>query len=289
MYWAFIVNPTAGTGYALKAMDRLEELLRSKDIEYKVFRTEHPGHATTIAADLAGREEVYAVVAVGGDGTAGEVVAGLCETGKPMGIIPAGTGNDFIKSVGIPNDPLKAFDLLMTRKPTDTDTGTVNGQFFLNVCGTGFDVTVLDYAESEKEKFRGLTPYLLGLLKAIFHYRSIQLKVTADGRPEEGRYLVCSIANGRYIGGGIPICPVADPADGMLDLVLIRHRARWQIPFYLPGLMLSRDLNFRITKHQKVTQVQIEGRNLRINIDGDIRSMDRADFRIQPASLRLIR
>ena len=150
-------------------------------------------------------------------------------------------------------------------------------------------MTVLDYAESEKEKYRGLTPYLLGLLKAIFHYRSIQLKVTADGRPEEGRYLVCSIANGRYIGGGIPICPVADPADGMLDLVLIRHRARWQIPFYLPGLMLSRDLNFRITKHQKVTQVQIEGRNLRINIDGDIRSMDRADFRIQPASLRLIR
>ena len=269
--------------------DRLEELLRSKDIEYKVFRTEHPGHATTIAADLAGREEVYAVVAVGGDGTAGEVAARLCETGKPMGIIPAGTGNDFIKSVGIPNDPLKAFDLLMTRKPTDTDTGTVNGQFFLNVCGTGFDVTVLDYAESEKEKYRGLTPYLLGLLKAIFHYRSIQLKVTADGRPEEGRYLVCSIANGRYIGGGIPICPAADPADGMLDLVLIRHLARWQIPFYLPGLMLSRDLNFRITKHQKVTQVQIEGRNLRINIDGDIRSMDRANFRIQPASLRLIR
>ena len=289
MYWAFIVNPTAGTGYAMKAMNQLEEFLRQKDIEYKVFQTERPGHATTIAADLAGREEVCAVVAVGGDGTAGEVAAGLCETGKPMGIIPAGTGNDFIKSAGIPNDPQKAFDLLMTRKPADTDTGTVNGQFFLNVCGTGFDVTVLDYAESEKEKYRGLTPYFLGLLKAIFHYRSVKLKVAADGITEEGRYLVCSIANGRYIGGGIPICPVANPADGQLDLVLIRHRARWQIPFYLPGLMLSRDLKFRITKHQKVSQVLIEGENLRINIDGDIKSMDKADFCIKPASLRLIR
>ena len=150
-------------------------------------------------------------------------------------------------------------------------------------------MTVLDYAESEKEKHRGLTPYFLGLLKAIFHYRSVQLKVTADGTPEEGCYLVCSIANGRFIGGGIPICPIADPADGLLDLVLIRHRARWQIPFYLPGLMLSRDLKFRITRHQKVSQVLIEGKNLRINIDGDIRSMDSADFRIKPASLRLIR
>ena len=94
MYWAYIVNPTAGTGYALKAMNRLEDLMRQRDIEYKVFQTERPGHATKIAADLADREAVYAVVAVGGDGTAGEVAAGLCETGKPMGIIPAGTGND---------------------------------------------------------------------------------------------------------------------------------------------------------------------------------------------------
>jgi YegS/Rv2252/BmrU family lipid kinase len=289
MYWAFIVNPTAGTGYALKAMGRLEELLKQKGIEYRMFRTERPGHATQIAAKLAENGEVYAVVAVGGDGTAGEVAAGLCETGKPMGIIPAGTGNDFIKSVGIPNDPLKAFELLLSRKPADTDTGTVNDRFFLNVCGTGFDVTVLDYAESEKEKHRGLTPYLLGLLKAISHYTSVQLKVTADGQTEEGRYLVCSIANGRFIGGGIPICPEADPADGMFNLVLIRHRKRWQIPFYLPGLMMSRALKFRITKHRKVREVLIEGENLRINIDGEIRSMDRAEFRVKPASLRLIR
>lgn len=289
MYWAFIVNPTAGTGYALKTMDRLEELLKEKKILYKIFLTEHPGHAAIIAADLAKLQEVYAVVAVGGDGTAGEVAAGLSKTGKPMGIIPAGTGNDYIKSVGIPNDTQKAFDLLLNGKHTAMDTGMVNGQFFLNVCGTGFDVTVLDYSEKEKKKYRGLTPYFLGLLKAIFHYESLHLKVIADGETIEGRFLVCSIANGRFIGGGIPICPVADPSDGLLDLVLISHRARWQIPFYLPGLMLSRDLRFRITKHQRVSEVLIEGENLRINIDGDICSMDRAEFTIRPASLQLIR
>ena len=289
MYWAFVLNPTAGTGFAVKAMKNLEEQLREKGIEYKIYLTESPGHATRIASELATQEKVYSVLAVGGDGTAAEVAAGLCGTGKPMGIIPAGTGNDFIKSVGIPNDPSKALELILSRQPDDMDTGTVNGKFFLNVCGTGFDVTVLDYAESLKDKHRGLTPYFIGLLKAIFHYESVQLKITADGKTQEGRYLVCSIANGRYIGGGIPICPKADPADGKLNLVLIQHRARCQIPFYLPGLMMSRDLDFKITDHRFVSSVRIEGRNLRINIDGEICSMDSAEFRINPASLRLIR
>ena len=289
MYWAFIVNPIAGTGFALKTMKNLENQLRQRGIEYKIFLTERPGHATQIATELSGQEQVYAVVAVGGDGTASEVAAGLSETGKPMGIIPAGTGNDFIKTAGIPNDPLKAFEILLSRKPVDTDTGTVNDQFFLNVCGTGFDVTVLDFAESLKDKHRGLTPYLIGLLKAIHYYQSIQLKVTADGKTEEGRYLVCSIANGRYIGGGIPICPKADPTDGKLDLVLIKHRSRWQIPFYLPGLMLSRDLKFKITKYRRVSRIMIEGENLRINIDGEIQPMKKAEFTVKPASLRLIR
>ena len=289
MYYAFIVNPAAGTGFALTTMQKLEEKLTAASVEYRVYRTERPGHATELAAQLAAEADITAVVSVGGDGTAGEVAAGLTGTGKAMGIIPAGTGNDFIKTAGIPNDPDKAFDMLLSGKAAAIDTGTVNDRFFLNVCGTGFDVTVLDYAESEKEKHRGLTPYLLGLLKAIAHYKSVQLAVTADGEKEEGAYLVCSIANGRFIGGGIPICPAADVQDGFLNLVLIQSVHRWQIPFYLPGLMMSRDLKFRITKHRKVKSVLIEGTNLRINIDGDIQPMDRAEFRINPASLLLIR
>ena len=289
MYYAFIVNPAAGTGFALTTMQKLEEKMTAASVAYRVFRTERPGHATELAAQLAADEEITAVVSVGGDGTAGEVAAGLTGTGKAMGIIPAGTGNDFIKTAGIPNDPDKAFDMLLSGKAAAIDTGTVNDRFFLNVCGTGFDVTVLDYAESEKEKHRGLTPYFLGLIKAITHYKSIQLAVTADGEKEEGAYLVCSIANGRFIGGGIPICPAADVQDGFLNLVLIQSVHRWQIPFYLPGLMMSRDLKFRITMHRKVKTVLIEGNNLRINIDGDIQPMDRAEFRINPASLLLIR
>lgn len=289
MYWAFILNPKAGSGFSLLAMENLEQKLADHGAEYRIIKTERPGHATELASSLAKENDVQAVVSVGGDGTAGEVAAGLSGTGKPMGIIPAGTGNDFIKSAGIPNNPEKALELLLSGKPKATDTGTVNDQFFLNVCGTGFDVTVLDYAESEKEKHRGLTPYMLGLLKAIFHNRNLQLKITADDIPFEGQYLVCSVANGRFIGGGIPICPAAEIDDGKLNLVLIKSRHRWQIPFYLPGLMMARDLHFAITTHRLVSSVRIEGENLRVNIDGEIRPMSEVEFRINPGSLLLIR
>ena len=106
---------------------------------------------------------------------------------------------------------------------------------------------------------------------------------------EEGDYLICSIANGRFIGGGIPICPKAETDDGKLDLVLIRSIRRWQIPFYLPGLMMSKALNFRITRHFRISELSIEGHDLRVNIDGDIRRMSQAVFSINPQSLNMIR
>ena len=289
MYYAFVVNPVAGNGYALLTMNRLEETLKTRGAEYRIFHTEKPGHATEIALRLSSDPEAAIVASVGGDGTAGEVAAGLVNTSKPFGIIPAGTGNDYIKSCGIPNDPMKALEILLSGRTVLTDTGYVNDLFFLNVCGTGFDVTVLDYAENEKEKHRGLLPYFLGLVKAIFHYRPVHLAIRADGIDEEGDYLICSVANGRFIGGGIPICPLAEVDDGKLDLVLIRNIPRWKIPFYLPGLMLSKALNFKVTRHFRVNEARIRGGKLRVNIDGEIRSMSEVSFKINPSSLNLIR
>lgn len=289
MHFAFIVNPVAGNGFSLQTMSRLENILRDRSVPFRVYHTKEIGHARDIAAELTRDNDVSVIVSVGGDGTAGEVASGLCGTAKPMGIIPAGTGNDFIKTVHIPNDPIKALDLILSGKPVPTDTGTVNDRFFLNVCGTGFDVTVLDYAEEEKKKHRGLLPYLLGLIKAIFHYQSVHLTVETDKGSEENDYLICSIANGRFIGGGIPICPAAKTDDGLLNLVQISDIHRWQIPFYLPGLLLSKALHFRITRHSLVPWVRITGEQMRINIDGDIISLSDAVFRINPGSLQLIR
>lgn len=289
MRYEFILNPTAGNGHALQVMDELAGLLKSWQIDYGVHETKYAGNATEIARRLSGLPEGSAViVAVGGDGTASEVAAGLVGTPMPMGIIPAGTGNDFIKSVRIPGKPVDAMRFMLDRPPRAVDTGMLNGIFFLNVCGTGFDVTVLDCAEEKKKKHRGIIPYLLGLLQAIRVYEPVNLRISYGGKSQGEKYLICSVANGKYIGGGIPICPAAEPRDGLLDLVMIDSIPRWKIPFYLPGLMLKRDLKFRITKHILTDSVTIEGKGLRFNIDGEIRRLDLAEFKVNPRSLMMI-
>ena len=118
----------------------------------------------------------------------------------------------------------------------------------------------------------------------------IIVTIDADNRMTKNtlREIYSLLRSGKYIGGGIPICPAADVHDGKLNLVMIDNVPRWRIPFYLPGLMLSRDLKFRITKHVLTDEVAIEGKGLRFNIDGDIRRMDRAEFRICRKSLMLI-
>ncbi len=288
MQYDFILNPTAGTGYAKEVMQKISSLLDTWHAEYRIHETSEPGHATRIARELAGRGGQNVIVSVGGDGTASEVAAGLAGTGAVMGIIPAGTGNDFVKTVRIPKDPETAMKFMLDRPPRPVDTGSVNGDFFLNVCGTGFDVTVLECAEEKKKKHRGLMPYLLGLLQAIRVFEPVELTIEHDGETEEGSWLVCSIANGKIIGGGIPICPEADVHDGKLNLVMIRSVPRWKIPFYLPGLMMSKDLQFKITRHVTAEKVTVRGKGLKFNIDGEIKRLGEAEFIIQPASLMLI-
>lgn len=288
MRYEFILNPVAGNGYSVQAMKKIEGILNALSAEYRIHETAFPGQATDIARSLQGNSEISAVIAVGGDGTVTEVAAGLAGGSTAMGIIPAGTGNDFVKSVRIPKDPETAMRFMLDRSARPVDTGTLNDEFFLNVCGTGFDVTVLECADDKKKKHRGLTPYFLGLLQAIRIFEPVDLQISHDGQSADGEYLICSVANGRFIGGGIPICPDANPSDGKLNLVMIRKVPRWKIPFYLPGLMLSRDLSFRITSHLLTESVTIRGKGLRFNIDGEIRRIDEAHFQIHPGSLLLI-
>ncbi len=281
-----IFNPTAGSGLAEKTEQTLAEELTRLGVEWKALRTEYPGHATALAKEAAACADT--VVSVGGDGTAYEVASGLMGTGVPMGIIPAGTGNDFVKSVGIPTEPLAALRHVLEKPARPVDIATINDRAFLNVCGTGFDVLVLDCAEKFKQRMNGLLPYMLGLLQAIIRSKPAHLRLRVDGGAvQEVDALICSVANGQYIGGGIPICPVARPDDGKLDLVLLKHRARWQLPFYLPGLMMKRVLNFKITTHLLCREVEIESPGMRVQVDGEISEMDRALVRIHHGQLLL--
>ena len=287
MKYAFIVNPIAGSGRAQKAVQVIENEMRQRSLAYGVMLTEHPGHGTELARKAIAMEDCCCVIAVGGDGTAYEVACGLMGSSMPMGIIPAGTGNDFIKTIGVPKDVRLALDFILSSQARPVDVGQLNDRLFINVSGTGFDVKVLECMEDAKKVVHGIWPHLIGIVRAIFSYRPVHVTWTVDGIAQEADVLLCAVANGRYIGGGIPICLEAQPDDGLLDLIVVENKPRWMLPFYLPGLLMGRVLKFPFTTHQRCREVTMSAPGMHLNIDGEVQIVDEVRFSVLPGHLML--
>ncbi len=272
-----IVNPVAGNGYGLTVGKLVEEYLTEKGIELRMHTTEYPGHATELAR-AAAKAGSDTVAAIGGDGTVTETAAGLRGTKTALGVISAGTGNDYIKTMGIPKNWKDAVDFILSKPARPVNTGTANDKFFINVCGTGFDVMVLEYALIAKKHVKGIWPYLYGVIRAIKNFKPFAVRVEADGKKLDGEYIICTVANGRYIGGGIPIAPFADPTDGMLDLFLVDKVPSWKIPFYLPSLLSGTLYKRKISHRYTVKSCSLGCDSMRLNLDGEILPMPDTHF-----------
>lgn len=287
-----IVNPTAGNGRSKKIAISATERLNKKNIPYQIIETTAPGTATELARQAAASYQTgdY-LLAVGGDGTFLEVVQGILGSGMPVAAIPAGTGNDFLKSLQVPKDPMEALEHVLAAKTRMIDVGEINQQVFANECGAGFDVSVLDYAEKAKKHFHGLLPYLWGVLRTLLSYRAIPMEIIADGKEVfNGDCLVFSVANGQYIGGGIHISPTADPQSGKLELIIIKACSRLRMMSYLPGLLGGKILKFKDTVvHCRANQISVRPtgslNGFRVNVDGEIRDLPYCEFTVRPSAL----
>ena len=287
-----LINPAAGNGRSKKVAKTVCDALDQKKIPYRLLETAHPGHASELAKVIASdHKEGDFLLTIGGDGTFLEALQGVLGAELPIAAIPAGTGNDFLKSLRVPSDPEKALEHILAAPVRRIDVGVLNQALFANECGAGFDVAVLDYAEKAKKYCRGLLPYLWGVIKAIFGARPIPLEITADGKTVfSGDCLVFSVANGQYIGGGIHISPEADPLSGKLELIVLQNCPRLRMVFrYLPGLLGGKILSFPDTVvHLRADTVSVRPLTdapLRVNVDGEIQSLPRCDFSLKPASL----
>ena len=280
-----IVNPVAGSGLAQTIGEKVEALLAARGIPYTLHTTQRAGHATQLAR-AAAESGADTVLSVGGDGTLNETAAGLVGTGTALGIIPAGTGNDFVKVIGTPKKWDEALAYVLDNPAHPLDTGTVNGRFFINVCGAGFDVMVLEYANKAKRHVRGIWPYLYGVLAAIRAFRPFEIAVTiGEDIRLSGKYMICTVANGTTIGGGIPILPLARVDDGLLDIMVVDPLPNWRIPFYLPAILGGTLIQKGIAHHYRATSCTLQSHNMRLNMDGELVSVESASFAMNPASL----
>ena len=274
-----ICNPIAGNGSAKAAVERAVQKLNELGIAYQLHYTEHSRHATEIAeqAALRGAEKV---ISFGGDGTVTEVANGLKNTNTALAIVPCGTGNDFAKAVNIPKDLDRSLDIALNTPARPVDFGMINDELFMNICGTGFDVMVLDYADQVKKYVKGIWPYLYGVIRTIFKFKPSTTKVEVDGQLFEKAMLICCVGNGQFFGGGIPIIPYSNAADSMLEVLMVDAISRWKMPFYLLPLLKGTLYQKKVSHPLQAKHVVIEKKGMRVNIDGEIRTVDKADITI---------
>lgn len=282
-----VYNPVAGTGYALQVLEKVCAALEERKIEYRLFATEAEEHATELVDKLvkSGEKQIFVL---GGDGTLWEAVQALPNTDVALGIIPGGTGNDFVKTLGLSKDPVEAVLQQLQKTPRPCDVVRLNQGYYLNVAGTGFDVETLRQAERFKRLFRGILPYLCGVVATIFKFRPLHLAIEADGETYDGEYTIVSVGNGQYFGGGMRPTPRAKVDDGVLDLALVKGVRRIQIPFLLPSFIKGTHLRYtKLVKYIHCRRAHIKGEGLVINIDGNLVPCDDVDIEMVPGGILL--
>jgi diacylglycerol kinase (ATP) len=239
-----IVNPFSARGQTEKKWATIQAAIKAHFREFKYVFTEKPRQATEIARRLI-KDGFDLIIGVGGDGTLNEISNGFFSdySGRAinqdaaLGIIPSGTGSDFIRFMKVPREFEKSAALIKNSKNKKIDIGkiTYSGanareQYFINVADFGLGAEVIKKVSNVQASRRGALTYYRGLLSTLMNYRSKTVALTIDGQRQlQGEYLIGAVANGRIFGGGMIIAPQAEPDDGYFDLVLIEDMKKLEI------------------------------------------------------------
>lgn len=262
MYY-FIVNPKSSSGKGLKIWKELESKLSSVQIEYQTLYTTGDGDATRIARELCLKSVPCTIVAVGGDGTADEVVNGLEPTeGVTFAYLPTGSGNDLARGLGLSKDPSVVLDSIIN--PTivrQINIGEITAagekRRFLVSCGIGYDAAICHEAfrspmKKLLNKFNlGKLTYVAIALKQLLFLKPSSFTVILDDNPpiRFRKAFFISVMNMKYEGGGFMFCPKADPEDGYLDLCIAKQMPKFSVLWMLPKSLKGH--------HTKSTRIQI--------------------------------
>jgi len=212
-----ILNPAAGRGRGESLVHQVRDAFATTE-GLTVVATRSSGEEAHLARSAIENESTT-LVAVGGDGTCSRIAAEILKSGRAcrLAVVPAGTGNDFAKTIGVTgHTPRQIADLVSSGNATRIDVGLADNHYFLNSCGFGFDASVLE--ASQKVRFlKGDAVYIYAALRQLFSYRGIPVAVTGASGVKRGPMLMVTVSNGRFLGGAFKIAPHASVLDGKLD------------------------------------------------------------------------
>ncbi len=292
MNLALIVNPHAGNKHGLKAAHRASGILNENGHEAHLLISEFPGNTIDIAVSID--VKIFdGILAVGGDGTLFEVINGLLKNKKelkiPLGQIPVGTGNSFIKDLGVltEDDALKAV-LSGNFREIDLGEFTYSGgsHHFINLLGTGF-VSNVAY-RARKYKLLGSLSYILGVLEELIVLKAVDIELKIDGTLIKRKAVFTEICNSRYTGGNMLMAPGAEIDDGLLDVVVLNRISRRKILSLFPLLFKGEHVDDDAVEVFKGKEISLRcEKPLMLTPDGETFGDTPIDVRVHPGKIKM--
>ncbi len=270
MNYIIIANGLAGKGIGEETLSQIEQkmiqhgavkayLLLSKEETAQVLEQQ--------------RDWLDAVVFVGGDGTFREGIRIVSELSLnvPIGLIPMGTGNDFVKTLGIPSRVERAIKLIKDGKNKAVCAYNINENKFLNIASVGLDASIVANQKEIKKRIAGPISYAISTIVSVIKHKKNRHRLIIDGKDCGDDYMLIAFANGKYYGGGMKIAPDASPYVDELQIVALKSVPKILILLLFPVLYFGLHTSLWCIRiwHGNTVEVQMD-QQVAINMDGDI-------------------
>ena len=291
------MNPAAAGGTTGKRWPEIAHRAAQRGLDGDALISERPGQLTSLAADAVAGGATRLVV-VGGDGSVNEVVNGIADAhGVELAVIPRGTGWDFVRTFDIPRDVDAAVEVALTGSMREIDLGAVTYRtwggeearsVFANVASAGISGAIAQRANESSKALGGKVSYYWATLAVFFGWQTGEMRVTVDGESRSGKMIDAVVCNGRYLGGGMMMCPEAEPDDGVFDVLLIGDVTKRDLLLVLPKTYKGNHLphpRLELLRGKVVTVESAEP--LPIELDGEQPGTTPARFEVLPRALRL--
>ena len=285
-----IINPQAGTVQDIETVST--GLRRLGNVT--IHTTSCPGDAQRLAHEAV-TDGCELVIAAGGDGTINEVVNGLASNFEQarLGILPLGTGNDFVRSINVPCELETALEILAEARTKAIDVVRVlsdTTRFFINVSAGGFSGLVDEKLTAEMKRAWGPLAYLRSAAMALPDLTDYHTYLTFDDEEQhELKTYNIVVANARFVAGGIPIAPQAVMDDGLFDVMIVPAASLSQLALVVPKILLGQHVDDDRLMFRRARKLRVDSQpKMWFNADGELVGNEPTIFEVQPRALTVI-
>ncbi len=281
---ALVVNPTSGKGLGARVAPVVRGRFEAAGLTVDEYTTTCAEDVGRISADVIA-SGADAVALIGGDGTVHLGAQVLAKSGMPFGVIPAGTGNDFARGVGVPlKDPAKAADLIVAGNTRIVDLAVAKDEYITTVVAGGFDSLVNKRANAMTWP-RGNSRYTIATLAELRTFKPLEYVVTVEDEVIETKAMLVAVGTGPTYGGGLQICAGAEIDDGLLDITIIQPVSRLTLLQMFPKLSKGTHVGHPMVRTLRGRSVRIESPGITAYADGEVLGALPVDITIAPGAL----